>query len=74
MTLLGLLFVVVIANGIRLHEVPASVQTVSAITKLPPPALSAQFLEPRFRVYRDYRVHLYPKALPIDYLGFVYAK
>lgn len=52
----------------------ASLHALSALTRLPPPALSAQPLEPRIRLYRDYRDHLYPKMRPIDYLGFVYAK
>ncbi|MNN72630.1 hypothetical protein D3C81_1886860 [compost metagenome] len=66
--------------GLLLYSKTASPQkpplftAVSAATKLPPPALSAQFLEPRIRVYRDYRDHLYPGMQPIDYLGFVYAK
>jgi len=59
----------------KLHETPKKTcRALSSITKLPPPALSAYYLEPRFRVYRDYRDHLYPKMEPVDYLGFVYAK
>lgn len=56
------------------HQNNADFKALSALTRLPPPALSAQLLEPRIRVYRDYRDHLYPKMQPIDYLGFVYAK
>ncbi len=51
-----------------------NIQTISAITTLPPPALSANFLENRIRAYKDYHVYIYPKMQPIDYLGFVYAK
>ncbi len=51
-----------------------SSSAISAITKLPPPALSANLYECRFRPYKDYRDHIYPSMKPIDYLGFVYAK
>jgi len=64
----------ILAHAFLTKHTIASNQPISAITKLPPPALSANFLEPRFRSYRDYRDHLYPKMYPIDYLGFVYAK
>ena len=51
-----------------------NIQIISAIATLPPPALSANFLESRIRAYKDYHVYIYPKMQPIDYLGFVYAK
>ena len=49
-------------------------QTISALSMLPPPLFSVHYLEPSIRAYKDYRVYLYPKMQPIDYLGFVYAK
>ena len=49
-------------------------EALAHLVTLPPPALSAQALEPRIRAYRDYRTHIYPAMQPIDYLGFVYAK
>ena len=77
LTIFGLLTLSIAAMTIHSVVVTSDkkmIQNISALTKLPPPAFSAQYLEPRIRVYRDYRDHLYPKMHPIDYLGFVYAK
>jgi len=74
LTLLGVIFTAILVYTVLHEKSPEIYRPISAVTKLPPPVLSAQFLEPRFRVYRDYRDHLYPKMQPVDYLGFVYAK
>ncbi len=74
LTLLLLAFSAMVIDASMQNRENYSYKAVSAISKLPPPAFSADFLEPRFRTYRDYRVYLYPKMQPVDYLGFVYAK
>ncbi len=77
LTLFGFLTLalsVMLLHAMTFREDSETLHALSALTRLPPPALSAQPLEPRIRPYRDYRDHLYPKMQPIDYLEFVYAK
>ncbi len=68
------MFIVIDSKYKKNQEKTTHIQVISAISKLPPPSLGVDFLEPRIRAYKDYRVYIYPKMQPIDYLGFVYAK
>lgn len=46
---------------------------VARVTRLPGPALSVSYLEPRFRAYRDYSDVFFPGMRPVSCLDFVYA-
>lgn len=57
-----------------MFEHTSDVADFSALTRVPGPALSVHYFEPRVRAYKDFSNTLYPDMTPIDYMDFVYAQ
>lgn len=67
---MGLLLMFIDASPDKTDD---GIATFSMISRLPGVALSAPYLEPRTRLYRDFSTTLLPGLPPIDNMGFVYA-
>ena len=66
-------FCAVLVDGSR-HEPPDGLAILTSVTRLPGPALSAHYLEPRFRPYADFSVTVHPDLPPVGALDFVYER
>ena len=71
LVLLGLGFLAVVVDG-TLATATGSIGYLTAVTRLPGPALSAQYMEPRCRAYGDFSSTIFPDIRGINYLDFVY--
>jgi len=69
---LAVTFAVVVVDGTTSTQTD-SLNLVASVTRLPGPALSVSYFEPRLRLYTDSSFSFYPGMSPLNAMDFVYA-
>ena len=70
---LGAGFAAVVVDGLTARPA-ASLPQVAFVTRLPGPALSVSYFEPRCRVYGDFSDTFHPGMRPLHAMDFIYAR